>query len=182
MVYYHYHQLDEFVDYLVNRGYSKHTPSGLPSTAIQYADWINKVSEWEHMTLKELNNNIGILCLKYEHDENGQLGHRSVINALKRYREFLLSQFRTLPDEDNNEKGDDRNSTLPTPPLPNNITVGSMVRHKKQYGFGKATQIDTTDGKIILHITFYTNDQKVEKVFNYPDAFDKGFLEVVNIK
>lgn len=79
---YYNHELDEFVDYLVKRRYSKYTPSGSPSTALQYADWITKVSEWEHMTLRELNKIIGTLCLKYEHDENGQLGHRTVINAL----------------------------------------------------------------------------------------------------
>lgn len=77
--------LDEFIDHLIHRKY-KYT------TDLQYAYWIDKVLEWEGMTLNMINNNIGKLCVEYdtygEKGHLGEFGHRSVINALKDIKNF----------------------------------------------------------------------------------------------
>lgn len=91
-------QKSNFVEYLVERGYKKYTPSGNRSTAFQYADGVEKVRQRERLTETEMTKNIGMLIKKYDivgmESEFGSRGHGTIINALKRYREFILSNRR----------------------------------------------------------------------------------------
>ena len=86
--------LEDFKDYLIRCGYAEYTPSGLLSTAYDYVGRIRRVLEWESMSLAELNQSIDMICHEYDiggiKQELGENSHRSVINALKRYREYLL--------------------------------------------------------------------------------------------
>ena len=54
-------QESNFVEYLVERGYKKYTPSGNRSTAFQYADEVEKVRQIERSAETEMTNNIGSL-------------------------------------------------------------------------------------------------------------------------
>lgn len=87
--------LRDFKNYLIRCGYAEYTPSGLPSTAYDYVGRIKKVLEWENISLEELNHNIDTICRDYDiggvKQNLGEKSHRSVINALKRYREFLFT-------------------------------------------------------------------------------------------
>lgn len=86
-------QLLKFKDYLVNGGYSEFTPKGHPSTAFQYANWIEYILDEESFSIEDLNLHIDEICDLYDRggakQKIGERGHSSVINALKRYREFL---------------------------------------------------------------------------------------------
>ena len=85
----------DFVKWLVEQGYKKYTPSGNRSTAFEYADGVEKVRQRESLTETEMIKNIGMLIKKYDiggaESEFGSMRHRIIINALKRYREFILS-------------------------------------------------------------------------------------------
>lgn len=86
---------NDFVEWLVEQGYKKYTPSGGRSTAFEYADGVEKVRQRERLTETEMIENIGMLIKKYDiggaESEFGSMRHRTIINALKRYREFILS-------------------------------------------------------------------------------------------
>lgn len=84
----------QFEKYLTKKGYKAKTNSGKPSTVYDYIKRIDKVCSVEkYRSWEELRNNIDI-CLK-EYDTNGkkydigQLSNRAVINALKRFKEFM---------------------------------------------------------------------------------------------
>ena len=82
-----------FRKYLVEKGYKEYTPSGLESTVGQYIDAVEKVLEEERMSIEEFNRRINEICCLYDiggaKESIGERGHRTVINALKRYREFI---------------------------------------------------------------------------------------------
>ena len=84
--------LSGFKDYLITQGYKEFTPKNLPSTVYDYIGRIQKVLVWEGITLTELNNTIDAICKKYDiggtKENYGNLSHRSVINALKRYSDY----------------------------------------------------------------------------------------------
>lgn len=84
---------EEFTDYLINRGYSVTTPAGHPSTVYQYTKSIDKVCEWEDMTWSGLAGNISMIVAQYDiggtKEELGQKSNKTVINALRRFSEFL---------------------------------------------------------------------------------------------
>ena len=88
-------KLHDFKNYLIRCGYAEYTPNGLPSTAYDYVGRIKKILEWETISLEELNHNIDTICRYYDiggvKQDLGENSHRAVINALKRYREFLLT-------------------------------------------------------------------------------------------
>ncbi len=94
--------LNGFKSYLIRCGYAEYTPSGLPSTVYDYVGRIQKVLEWESMSLAELNQNIERICREYDtggrKHELGEISHRSVINALKRYREYLSASTDSTSD------------------------------------------------------------------------------------
>lgn len=82
-----------FGKYLVEKGYKEYTPSGLESTVGQYIDAVEKVLEEERLSVEEFNRRINEICCLYDiggaKESIGERGHRTVINALKRYREFI---------------------------------------------------------------------------------------------
>ncbi len=86
---------NDFVDYLEKLGYRLYTPSELQSTAFQYVSSVNKVRQREMLTWKELVANISKIIAKYdeggEEELFGQKSHNTVINALKRFEEFLTN-------------------------------------------------------------------------------------------
>lgn len=86
-----------FRKYLVEKGYKEYTPSGLESTVGQYIDAVEKVLEEERMSIEEFNRRINEICFLYDiggaKESIGERGHRTVINALKRYREFIDSAY-----------------------------------------------------------------------------------------
>lgn len=83
----------QFKEYLIKKGYKQITPSGNPSTVYDYIKRIDKVCEWENMTWQQLANNIQEILPQYDtggKKENlGKQSHNSVINALRRFSEFL---------------------------------------------------------------------------------------------
>jgi len=86
----------QFEEYLIKRGYAVTTKSGNPSTVYDYLSRIEKVCEWECTTLADLAKNIGTILAKYDiggsREKFGNKSHRAVINALKRFSEFLKAR------------------------------------------------------------------------------------------
>lgn len=84
---------NEFKNYLIRKGYSEYTPSGNKSTVYDYIKRIDKVCEWEDFTWQDLKNNISMILNEYdiggEKEELGKKSHSAVINALRRFDEFL---------------------------------------------------------------------------------------------
>lgn len=83
-----------FEEYLISKGYKQTTPSGHPSTVYDYVKRIDKICKWESITWEELANNIHDFLLQYdvggEKEKLGKISHRAVINALKRFSEFVV--------------------------------------------------------------------------------------------
>lgn len=85
--------LDRFEKYLELKGYSSTTRSGNKSTTYDYAHVrITFVLCEEKTNIDELIRNIDYYISLYDYNGNkshlGIKGHRSVINALKRLKEF----------------------------------------------------------------------------------------------
>ena len=85
---------EQFKKYLIKNGYSEFTPSGNPSTVYDYVKRIERIMSWEHYEeWSDVVKNIDKLCEDYsEHGIKSHLGTRSnsaVINALRRFKEFL---------------------------------------------------------------------------------------------
>lgn len=85
--------LDFFEEFFIDCGYSQVTPSGLPSTVPQYIRAIKQVCDAERVSLIALPKCIDQIVKKYdvggEKELVGKKGHSTVINALKRYAEFI---------------------------------------------------------------------------------------------
>lgn len=81
-----------FEKYLKDQGYSVETPAGNQSTVYDYIKRVEKVCEWEDITMQELADDIEVIVAKYdvggEKANLGEKSHRAVINALKRFKEF----------------------------------------------------------------------------------------------
>ncbi len=84
---------DQFEAFLVQKGYKTTTPSSLPSTVYSYIKCIDKVCEWENLNWHTLAGKIEHIVTMYDFGgikENlGCKSHRTVINALKQYAEFV---------------------------------------------------------------------------------------------
>ena len=95
--------LDFFENYLIDCGYKQVTPSGLPSTVPQYIHAIKMVCERERLALSELPQNIDKIVKKYDvggiKESIGEEGHSTVINALKRYAEFIHALLERLNEK-----------------------------------------------------------------------------------
>ena len=82
-----------FRKYLIENGYKVYTPSGQPSVVFQYAREVEIILENERMSIEAFNSRINEICFLYDiggaKQKLGEKGHRRVINALKRYREFI---------------------------------------------------------------------------------------------
>ena len=87
--------LDNFQVYLIRRGYKEFTPAGLPSTAPQYKNAVSEIKSYEGIPLELFCRNIDSIIKEYDvggRKQNlGEQGHRTWINALKRFKEYLVS-------------------------------------------------------------------------------------------
>jgi len=83
----------QFEEYLMKRGYAITAPSGKPSTAYDYPRRIEKVCKWENTTWADLATNIDAILVEYDiggsKEKLGNKSNKAVINALKRFSEFL---------------------------------------------------------------------------------------------
>lgn len=85
---------EQFKAYLIKEGYKEYTPSGLPSTVYDYIKRIDFICEEEGLlSWTQLASNINHYVINYDvggrKESVGELSHRAVINALKRFRDFL---------------------------------------------------------------------------------------------
>ena len=84
---------EQFRQYLIESGYKEITPSGHPSTVYDYIKRIEKVCEWERKNGETLAMNIDTIVAIYDvggaKEEWGKKSHSAVINALRRYQEFV---------------------------------------------------------------------------------------------
>ena len=82
-----------FEEYLVNAGYCEYTVSGNPSTVFSYINAIKKVLEEEGLSWNSLKSNIENIIPIYDiggaKQHIGAKSNCTVINALKRFREFV---------------------------------------------------------------------------------------------
>ncbi|GEM_PF-639950 len=82
-----------FAGWLLSNGYKEYGISGNKSTVYQYSKYIEDVMERESMSQMTLKDNIAQIVKKYdvggECEELGQRGHRTCINALKKYYEYV---------------------------------------------------------------------------------------------
>jgi hypothetical protein len=90
--------LNLFEKYLELRGYSSKTPSGNRSTTYDYSHIrIPFVLQQEKVTIQVFIESIDQYITEYNvggsKDYLGQKSHNSVINALKRFKEFLNDQY-----------------------------------------------------------------------------------------
>lgn len=88
--------LNRFELYLESEGYSVVTPKGLPSTTYDYAhSRIPFVLREERISIHTLMNEIDLYVKMYDlrglKSSIGNKSHRAVINALKRFQEFIQS-------------------------------------------------------------------------------------------
>jgi hypothetical protein len=86
----------QFEEYLTNQGYSVTTPSGNPSTVYDYVKRIDKVCSFENLSWTELAYEIGAIVNQYDvggsKEDLGRKSHNAVINALRRFQEFVNKQ------------------------------------------------------------------------------------------
>ena len=85
---------EQFKEYLIKEGYKEYTPSGLPSTVYDYIKRIDFICEEENLlNWNQLAGNVDKYVAMYDvggrKEFLGELSHRAVINALKRFRDFL---------------------------------------------------------------------------------------------
>lgn len=83
-----------FEEFLIRNGYKQYTPSGLPSTVYEYINGVDFVREEECLlSWSQLASNIGKFVCMYDvggrKEALGEKGHKTIINSLKRFREFL---------------------------------------------------------------------------------------------
>ena len=87
---------EDFEAYLVARGYKQVTPSGKPSTVYDYCRRIDFIVQEERCTWQELAEKIDDILPCYDSGGSkeglGRLSHSAVINALKRFSEFIKSK------------------------------------------------------------------------------------------
>lgn len=88
--------LENFRQYLINKGYKEFSASGNPSTCEDYCFRISAIVAKEGITLEELSNNIQKYMELYK--RNGERwnlskrSHESYYNAIKNFRKFVLVQ------------------------------------------------------------------------------------------
>lgn len=86
---------EAFKKYLIDRGYKYVTPSGNPSTVDDYCNRVDRITAEENLTWQELVERIDDILPYYDKGGRkqyiGEKSHRSFINALKRFSEFVKS-------------------------------------------------------------------------------------------
>lgn len=88
--------LNDFEKYLEDKGYSKLTPSGKPSTTHDYSQRrIPAIISREAISINRLIRDISLVVSKYDssgsESDYGNKSNRAYINALKRFEEFIQS-------------------------------------------------------------------------------------------
>ena len=87
---------NNFENYLIDKGYSKKTPTGHPSTVYDYIKRINKVAEWEGMSWESMAKIAGQVRQKYDlggdNEALGTTSHNAVICALRQFEEFCQEE------------------------------------------------------------------------------------------
>ncbi len=82
-----------YEEYLIRAGYKEETDHGDPSTVFSYLNAVNKVLEEEGISWYTLKNDIGSIVGKYdaggEKELIGAKSNKTVINALKRFQDFI---------------------------------------------------------------------------------------------
>lgn len=88
----------KFASWLVDQGYRQYTPGGKPSTVYDYVKRIDFVCAEEKCTWMELATIIEQIIPQYDaggiKQALGNRSHRAVINALKRFSEFVAGTRR----------------------------------------------------------------------------------------
>lgn len=91
-----------FEKYLINAGYAEYTASGNPSTVFSYTHAIKKVLQEEGLSWHALQNDIENIVPVYDiggsKQHIGALSNCTVINALKRFAEFVNPNLQTTVD------------------------------------------------------------------------------------
>ena len=86
----------DYINYLVDAGYKIETDNGDDSTVYAYAKAVESVVNEEGITWIDLENNIDDIVDKYdvggEKEAFGAKSNNTVINALKRFREYVESK------------------------------------------------------------------------------------------
>lgn len=86
----------DFINYLINAGYKTETDSGYDSTVYSYAKAAESVIKEEGVTWLDLESNIDDIVDKYDvggaREDFGAKSNKTVINALKRFKEFVESK------------------------------------------------------------------------------------------
>lgn len=89
---------NQFEFYLINQGYKQTTPSGRPSTVYDYIKRIDSVCVQENKSWASLAQEINFIVQAYDkggcNEKLGNKSHRAVINALKRFAEFVSKDQR----------------------------------------------------------------------------------------
>ena len=88
--------IEAYKDYLVEKEYKEFTDNGAPSTVGHYARYVELVrKERGFLTLSDMAKEIDTLVEEYDdggkYSKEGERGHETCINALKRFKEFLAS-------------------------------------------------------------------------------------------
>lgn len=94
---------EQFKTYLREKGYKEYTPSGNPGTVYDYMKRIDFVCEEEGLRWQQLADESDRIVPLYDTTgakaDMGNKSHRSVINALKRFQEFVIDtkRIRKIP-------------------------------------------------------------------------------------
>lgn len=84
---------NDFIDYLVEQGYSITTPKGNPSTVYAYARRIKYICEREGITWSTLAARIDYYCSQYEiggpEEDYGSKSHNTPRAALRCFKSFV---------------------------------------------------------------------------------------------
>lgn len=93
-----------FMDWLKQEDYKDWTGMGYPSTIYQYVGAIKRVMAKENIeSLSDLTQHIQMLIRKYgpygPMKEYGSTGHNTVINALKRFMDFIINVYDFKPSK-----------------------------------------------------------------------------------
>lgn len=90
----------QFEGYLINKGYKQTTPSGNPSTVYDYIKRIDKICKWEGISWQQLANGIESYLPQYDiggkKEDLGKTSHNAVINALRRFSEFIAYNHKNI--------------------------------------------------------------------------------------
>lgn len=91
---------EQFKRWLIQNGYKEYTGSGNRSTVYDYIKRIDFVCDNERIDWMELGEKIDFITAMYDiggvKSYLGEISHRAVINALKRYGEFIEYRRETI--------------------------------------------------------------------------------------